>query len=220
MNVNKYVYLLLCVFIFSCGQGKKTQSNETGDTDTVSTDTVLKNPGAVIQNTSSVPGIKQAFAITDNKLKRGLLDSVSYKYDCSGERNGTVTYYSDNGKLALIEHLYNEYSHFSAIDQYFVNEGNLYFTYLDRSVWSFESGQAVEGTTKEEIIEQRLYINNEQPLLCMEKKYTTRPQSTDNPNPESLESKEVKCKGLEPVLKDFSNLLAFKSASSHDCLQK
>jgi len=220
MNVKNYIYLTLSVFVFSCAQEKTTGTNENVDTIAVATDSAAKTTVAVVQNPKSVSEIKQKFAVINDKLHSGLMDSISYKYNCNGERNGTIIYYSDNGKLAVIKHLYNEYSHFSAIDQYFVSDGKLYFAFLDRSVWSFEPGQAAEGATKDDITEQRLYINEEKPLLCLEKKYTTRPQSANNPNPESIESKEVKCKNLEPVLKDYNRLLAFKDASTHDCLVK
>lgn len=220
MNVKNYIYLTLCLFLFACVQDKRTGENAVADTIAVAGDSAAKTPVTVVQNPESVSEIKQAFAIINDKLQRALMDSISYKYDCSGERNGTITYYSDNGKLAVIRHSYNEYSHFSAIDHYFVNDGKLYFTFLNRSVWSFESGQAAEGATKEDNTEQRLYIHEKKPLLCLEKKYTTRPQSSNNPDPEIIQSKEVKCKSMEPVLKQYDRLLAFKDGSSHDCLMK
>ena len=220
MKVKNYIYLTLCACLFSCMQDEQNGDNVAVDTNSVVGDSAVKTQVAIVQNPKSVSEIKQAFAIINDRLMHGLLDSISYTYDCSGERNGTVTYYSDNGKLAVIKHSYNEYSHFSAIDQYFVNEGKLYFTFLDSTVWSFEPGHAAEGATKDDITEQRLYLNEEKPLLCLEKKYTRRSQSSDNPNPDRIESKEVKCKSLEPVLKDYNRLLAFKDASSRDCLAK
>lgn len=76
------------------------------------------------------------------------------------------------------------------------------------------------GATKDNITEKRLYIDGEKPLLCLEKRYVKRSHSSDNPRPESVESQEVDCKPLEPVSKDFGELLAFKNSSSQGCLGK
>ncbi|TCD01197.1 hypothetical protein [Pedobacter psychroterrae] len=216
--MKNYIYLLLCILLFSCGQ---TQNNETKvDADTNSVDSVSVSSDSVKAqpNPTSVPEIKQAFSLINKKLEQGVLDSVSFKYDCKGERNGTVTYFSEKGKLAVIKHSYNEYSHFSAVDQYFVNDGSLFFAHFNRVVWSFASGQAAEGATKDDITEQRIYIAAEKPLLCLEKKYTINSHSSDNPIPGNLSNKEVECKTTASVLRGFGKLLAFKDSANRDCL--
>jgi len=212
-----YMCSLLCLFFFSCGQKRSADEKNTIYTGSaiLNTDsvTVHSNPTSVVQ-------IKKRYAIINDKLKRGLLDSLSFKYDCNMERSGTVTYFSDKGELIMIKHTYNEYSHFSAIDQYFISNNNLFFAHLNGASWSFESGQAAEGATKDDIIEQRLYVENEKPLLCLEKKYTKRSHSSNNPLSANVPNKQVKCKPIEALIKDFNKLVEFKSSANHDCLEK
>lgn len=211
------LYTLLCLFLFSCGQKRNTEATTTVVADpaavNIKADTVASKP-------TSVEQIKQRFANINTKLQGGLLDSIAYKYDCNGERSGTVTYYSDHGKLAMIKHNYSEYSHFEASDQYFISNGNLFFAYFNRLNWSFESGQAAEGATTDHITEQRLYIANEQSLLCLEKKYTKRSHAHANSRPADVQNKKVACKPMEPVIKDFNKLVEFKDNGNHDCLGK
>lgn len=219
-----YIYLTLCLISFSCGQTRNSEdsTNLNADSAAARTDSVPQNSksGIVDSNPLSVEEIKQRYAIINDKLQRGLLDSTSFKYDCNQERNGTITYFSDKGQLTMIKHSYNEYSHFSAVDLYFVSNSTPFFAHFNRVSWSFESGQAAEGATKDDITEQRLYIVKEKPLLCLEKKYTKRSHSSDNPRPEDVQSKQVKCKPIEPVLKDFGKLIDFKDNAQHDCLEK
>ena len=211
------MYSLLCLFFFSCGQKRSSDEKNT-----IPTDSAVINTHSVTVDSypTSVEQIKQRYAIINDKLKRGLLDSLSFKYDCNKERSGTVTYFSDKGELLMIKHTYNEYSHFSAVDQYFISNNKLFFAHLNGTSWSFESGQAAEGATKDDIIEQRLYVENEKPLLCLEKKYTKRSHSANNPAPANVPNKQVKCKPIEALLKDFNLLVEFKSSANNDCLEK
>ncbi|RXF67586.1 hypothetical protein [Arcticibacter tournemirensis] len=219
-----YIYLTLCLIFFSCGQTRNSEDSTSLNADSAAarTDSVPQNSksGTLNSNPLSVEEIKQRYAIINDKLQRGLLDSISFKYDCNQERNGTITYFSDKGQLTMIKHSYNEYSHFSAVDLYFVSNNTLFFAHFKRVSWSFESGQAAEGATKDDITEQRLYIVKEKPLLCLEKKYIKRSHSSDNPRPEDVQSKEVKCNSIAPVLKDFGKLIDFKDSDQHDCLEK
>ena len=212
-----YLYTLLCLCFFSCGQKRNTEATTTIVADSaavnVKADTVVSEP-------TSVEQIKQRFAFINTKLQDGLLDSIAYKYDCNGERSGTVTYFTDNGKLAMIKHSYNEYSHFEATDRYFISNDNLYFAYFNRLNWSFEPGQAAEGATTDHITEQRFYIAKQQALLCLEKKYTKRSKAPANLQPANVQNKKVECHPIAPVIKDFNKLVEFKDNVNHDCLGK
>lgn len=216
-----YLYLLLCLFFFSCGQSPNREEKNVTNTDSVevNTDPVSANTNSntVDSNPSTIEDIKQRYAVINDKLQHSLLDSTSFKYDCNQERSGTVTYYSDKGKLAMIKHAYNEYSHFSAVDLYFVSNNSPFFVHLNRVNWSFESERAVEGATKDDIKEHRLYIAGDKSLLCLEKKYIIRSHSSDNPEPENVANKEVKCKPTESTLADFARLMQFKDSANHDC---
>ena len=201
------LYSILCILLSSCGQ---TQNSKKEIRDTV----------ALTSNPSSVSEIKKLYTVINDKLQRNQLDSTSFKYDCNGEISGTVTYFSERGRLTMIKHSYSEYSHYSAVDQYFISRDSLFFVYSNQLSWSFESGQAAEGATKDDITEKRLYIAGEKPLLCLEKKYTERSHASDNPDPQKIASREVACRPIQPVLKDYGKLLAFRESTNHDCLGK
>lgn len=209
--------LFLCLVFFSCGQNRNTEPSTTVVEDSAARVTA---PETVAAQPKTVEQIKQRYADINAKLQGGLLDSVAYKYDCNGERSGTVTYFSNHGKLEMIKHSYNEYSHFEATDQYFISNDHLFFAHFRRSNWSFESGQAADGATKDNIIEQRFYVANEKSLLCLEKKYTKRSHADNNPLPAKVQNKEVACKPMEPLIKDFNKLIDFKNSGDHDCLGK
>jgi hypothetical protein len=221
--------LLLCLVFFSCGQNGNTEPTTTvvddstalvtvPDTVAAQQKNVAVQPTTVAAQPTTVEQIKQHYADINAKLQGGLLDSVAYKYDCNGERSGTVTYFSNHGKLAMIKHSYNEYSHSEAIDQYFISNDHLFFAHFRRSNWSFASGQAPDGATKDNITEQRFYVANEKSLLCLEKKYTKRSHVDNNPQPANVQNKQVACKPMETLIKDFNQLVEFKESSRHDCL--
>lgn len=212
--MKNYIYILLCLSIYSCGQPQKESQVAEPTIDSTTKDSVSDNG-----HPTSVAEVKQRYSIVNDRMLQGTLDSTSIKYDCSGERTGTVTYFSEQGKIAVITHKYSEYSHFSAEVQYFLVDDSLYFVYSKKVVWSFESG-AGEGATKDDIQEERTYLVNNKPVLCLEKKYTKRSKASDNPNPSSLPNSEVSCKDVAPVLADLGKLLAFKQSAKHDCLAK
>ena len=212
--MKNYLYSLLCIALLSCGQTQNPKEKPSLVTNPV------EDSVAVIVNPSTVEDIKKVYTATNEKLKSQSLDSVSYMYNCNDEISGTVTYYSESGKLKLIKHSYSEYSHFTAVDHYYVSDDNLFFAHLKGVSWSFESGRAAEGATKDNITEQRLYVVKKLPVLCLEKKYIKRSHAQDNPLPENVPNKEVECKSIEPTLRDFGKLLAFKDSSNRDCLGK
>lgn len=220
--MKKLFYLLLCVFLASCGQQKESsnQSPMKEINDDRKGSSSQLDSGSIIINPSSIEEIKQAYAAATDKLQRNLLDSASFKYNCNNERSGTITYFSEKAKLVMIRHIYNEYDHHSANDQYFVSDNGLYFAYLNTVLWSFESGRAAEGATKDDVTEQRLYILKEKPVQCLEKKYTILSHSSDNPKPETIQSKQVDCKPVRPLLNQFDKLVAFKEDSDRECFEK
>lgn len=215
--MKNYASIFLLLILFSCGQSTNTNVETILDTSSAPSET--GTPTASI-NPDSVEDIKQLYAQLNDKLQAAMLDSTSIKYDCRGERSGSITYFSENGKLRIIKHVYNEYSHFSAVDQYFISDNKLFFAHLNGLSWSFQSGKAATGATTDNITEKRLYISQEKPLLCLEKKYVKKSDTSDNPSPESVESKKTDCKDSERVLKDFGKLLAFKNSADQGCLGK
>lgn len=196
-------YLLLCLIWFSCGQRQDT-NNRSSEGQETKQDVVASNP-------TSVSEIKQAYAATISKLESGLLDSVSRKYNDFNERSGTITYFSDAGKLSMIKHNYNEYDHYSATDQYFVSDSNLFFVHLTGISWSFVSEKdAAEGATRDNFTEQRMYVVDKSPILCLKKKYTIRSDRPDKVDRENVPNNEVECQSFQPILEDFGRLIALK----------
>ncbi|WP_147273586.1 hypothetical protein [Pedobacter chinensis] len=213
------IYLFACLFFVACQQKQET-SNELPETDGNAKTRSVVQGNSVHSVPSSVAEIKQAYKFTIEQLENKQLDSILIKYDCDHERTGIITYFSHQGKLSMIRHRYNEYDHYSATDEYFVKDDTLFFAYFKSVLWSFESGSAVEGATKDNITEKRFYIFNQKPLQCLEKKYTFRSHAADNPAPETIMNKQVPCKTIEPIIKDFKRLLVFKNNSQHNCLEK
>ncbi|MEJ2882206.1 hypothetical protein [Pedobacter sp. GR22-6] len=121
--MKNYIYTTCCLLLLACGQSQNSTVQNPVQKDSVS---VVTESVESHSNPSSVSEIKNAYAAINDKLQRKRLDSVSFKYDCEGERTGTVTYFSEQGRLALIKHSFNEYSHFSAVDQYFVRQDSLF----------------------------------------------------------------------------------------------
>ncbi|WP_316766006.1 hypothetical protein [Pedobacter frigiditerrae] len=214
-NVN---CLVICLLLLACGQEKKTDTKTIKDTPHQAVE-IGNRQRPEIKQPNSVAAIKQVYAATINLLNAGQLDSVSYNYNCQQERGGKISYFSKNGKLMFIRHSYSEYSHFEATDQYFVNDNKLYFAHLNRMVWSFVSGEG-DGVTKDDITESRFYVVDDQPILCLEKKFTIRKNAKDNPEADDVPNKVVNCKPIKGLLKEFNVLLAFKDKGNKGCLEK
>ncbi|MDQ8054010.1 MAG: hypothetical protein REI78_13330 [Pedobacter sp.] len=192
------------MLVIACGRTEKapdsTQKHNHDVTDSVARNTVP----------ASIQEIKALFATTINQLSMGKLDSTVLTYDCAGERSGTITYFTESGNLRLIRHRYSEYSHYTAEDEYFVSDEKLYFAFLHGVSWSFVS----DGATKDDHLEQRIYLANNKPIQCLEKKYAVQTGQTKTPN---AVNRRVDCKPVAPLLKKFEQLLNFRKVK-RDCL--
>jgi len=217
------ICLLSCVLLISCHQEQKVGGEPAVARDR---DTAVKASSGskllrAFDRPRSVAEIREAYAFTVDQMNSGQLDSVSFKYNCQQERSGTVTYFSEKGILRIIRHQYAEYDHHEATDQYFLNnDSTLFFAHLKRLSWSFESVVGKDGATKDDIKEQRIYIVDKEAIQCLEKKFTTRSTSSDNPKPEAVPNKQVACRPIKPLLKDLQQLLDFRHSEDHSCLGK
>jgi len=212
------VYLLVCFTLISCQQENKT--SEKADSNQTTEVTVPKPIAAKVTKPTSIAEIKTAFANTNSQLQEKQLDSIAYQYDCDKERAGTITYFSDKGKLVLIKHSYNEYDHYAANDYYFISNDSLYFANLNSVYWSFESGSAAEAATKDDVTEQRIYIVNGKAEQCLEKKYTIHSEQKNKKLAETAQNKQIECKPLKPLFTFFNKLVAFQKSSNKECLEK
>ncbi|RZK39434.1 MAG: hypothetical protein EOO90_18790 [Pedobacter sp.] len=214
----KNLIYLVVVFLFSCGGSQ--DNSKISEQDTSVTPNIDTNEVAIeeVQSFRSIEDIKKGYASVVQKMDKGLLDSLSFKYNCDNERSGTVTYYSENSKVVSIAHRYAEYDHHSAVDQYFLQDDKLYFAFLNTTYWSFQSGAAAEGATKDDITEQRIYLIDNTAVECLEKKYTILSEASNNPVPATVPNKKIKCKPVKPLLDKFQMILNFKGKSDKSCL--
>ncbi|MGK6352881.1 hypothetical protein [Parapedobacter sp. DT-150] len=165
----------------------------------------------------TVEDIQRTYAAIVAQKERGTLDSASFKYSCYNEKSGTVSYFSEKGRLRMIVHRYNEYDHHSAVDYYFVQDSTLFFVYLNRVSWAFESGP--EGSTKDNITERRIYLVDQKPIRCLEKKFVVRSEVANNPRSESVANKEVNCTPSDSVNQPFWILAKYHNRNPPDCLK-
>ncbi|EJL68264.1 hypothetical protein [Chryseobacterium populi] len=201
------LFLLSLVFITSC----KNETNKTVDQNSAAADTLTFGPtkaSSVKENKIlTVEDIKKEYGILNGELSKGKLDSLSFKYECD-ERSGEVTFYSDKEGLKIIKHFYAEYSHFSSVENYFIKNETPFFILKEDTSWSFDDGTPEKPETKDDIIEQRIYLQNGKAIKCLEKNYMVK-SSGSSPDPGKILNKEIQCSG-EELLKTYGLLLKSK----------
>lgn len=217
LSYKNIFYGFIILFLTSCTQQPETGTGQQEqmpfqNTLTDSVDTAAK----ANQMLATVAGIQETYSSVMKQLETGTMDSTSFKYSCHGEKGGTVTYFSDEGQLRLVVHRYHEYDHYSAVDRYFVDEGRLYFAYLNGVSWSFEDG----GGTRDNVKEQRIYVVNQRPIRCLEKKYAIRSKAGENPRPETVANKEVDCKSPASIIGPYRILLKYREKGTSGCLSQ
>ena len=216
----KICLLLFLSLLFACKQSSNSTDNEARVL--LHEDTLPFSPKKTKvqqEQPTSVEDIQLAYKEIIASYEKGTLDSTSFKYNCNGEKSGTVTYFSAQGKLKMIKHNYNEYDHHEMLDQYYVFENTLFFAHLKSLSWSFDSGP--EGSTKDRITEKRIYLSAKSPIKCLEKQYEIRLHAGVNPNPESVPNKEVACTLTKSTIeKPFKLLTKYWKASPPNCLNE
>lgn len=205
--MKKLLLVSSLLLIISCKKENSKTSEDnfsTGNSASKTTKDSLKSKNDL----NSINEIKNEYKLVNSKLLAKKLDSVTFDYECE-ERSGNVVYYSENGILKVVKH-FNADSHFSSTENYFVNEGKPYFIFKDDTVWSFDGGTSEKPETKDDITEQRFYIVNGKPIQCLEKKYTLKSNSTNNPKSENIQNKEIKNCSIDELQKTFTLLLKNK----------
>lgn len=218
MTQNWGILLLIGLACAAC----QSNTQNTNAADTAALATAPSGPLAdEAANTSesleNIAAIQDAYVATVEKRASGHLDSTTFEYDCNGERNGRVAYFSENGQLVLVRHVYGEYSHHEFEEEYFVRNNQLFFAFKKSTSWAFESG-AIEGATKDDIVESRMYFQEEKPFRCLQKTYVMRTKSPDNPVPAELPNKEVACQPATSSLDTFRLLLERRDNPTKGCL--
>jgi hypothetical protein len=197
------------VFIFSCK--KETGKNPlkaSGSSDTLTSSSV-RDSTTVENKLLTIEDIKKEYQSINDKLNKKGLDSVSFDYNCNDERSGTVTFFSDQKGLRMIKHFYAEYSHFSSVENYFIKNNTLFFIFKEDTSWNFDGGTPEKPETKDDIIEHRIYLQNNTPIKCFEKKYSIRSKESIHPDVDKMANKEVSC-SVDELLKTYQLLLKNK----------
>jgi len=212
-------YLLTLFVAFSCGQSPPSDPAE-GSAPIRGTDTTAESPIArsgAAHRLRNMEDIRKEYSHVTSEVESNGMVSDFFIYNCHGEKKGKVMYFSDEAGLRLIRHTYDEYSHFSATDEYFVKDGFLFFVLFDHVSWSFEG----EGETRDDVTEKRFYIIEAQALKCLEKKFTVRSPSSADTRRQRAANKETDCSSLEAVLNKFELLSSYRSREKDpDCLEE
>lgn len=199
------VYLVAFVALISCKE----------NTTLIEDSPAVAAPGAeansptdsseVLQTIESVADIQKEYTRVTSNIQSGKMDSTSFSYNCNVEKKGTVTYFSETGQLRMIKHRYNEYSHFSATEQYVVKDSALFFVLQSSLAWSFVD----QNQTKDNVTENRIYIIDSKPVKCLQKKFTVYSNTKDAPQADTVPNKEIECAALEPISDKFALLLKY-----------
>jgi len=211
----KNIPILLClILIFSCEKQSPIKNNSDSKNESNKTSKISDTAKISLQNTDE---IKAEYTKINQQINAKKLDSTSFNYECN-ERSGIVVYYSQNGKLKSIKHYFSEYSHYSSVENYFVNDDQPFFIFQQETVWNFDGGTAEKPETKDEINEKRLYYINNKLEKCLEKKYTVRSAEKSRLSPDNIKNYESKTCPDKELMKTFSNLMSHKNKKT-DCLQ-
>lgn len=200
------ISLSLLLAISCKKEESKTLQNKSSDNDTVTLKNDLK-----IQNDSvkTIADIKTEYARLNNLLISRKLDSTKFNYNCD-EKEGEVTLYFQDKKLAIVKDFYAEHSHFSSSSIYFIKNEQVFFIFNDETVWNFADGGTPEKPeTKDDIKEKRIYILNNKAVQCFEKNYSIRSNGR-NKNPESISNKETKC-DIDELMKKYQLIIKNKN---------
>lgn len=204
------------MFCFSCMNHPPPAADTSANIQSTDSVTIVEVPKTQIKPVRTIKDVQQAYADISTKVKKGLLDSVSFKYNCNNEKDGTVSYFSEKGQLRLMVHRYNEYSHFSASDHYFVQDSMLFFVFKRSVLWSFSGPQ---GSTRDSITEQRTYLIKQQPVQCLQKAFVIRSHLANNPKPETLPNKAINCASAKFVMKPYRLLMKYRDQGTTGCLE-
>ncbi|MBD1422830.1 hypothetical protein [Sphingobacterium chuzhouense] len=208
--------LFIMVFFFSCVQ--KGEKN-VGEEDSLSLPTTVQQPDRMWLSKwtpHDIPEIQRMYGSIISLIDQNKLDTLSFAYNCKEEKRGKVTYYAKEDKLLVIEHQYNEYDHYEAIDRYYIQNDSVYFAFFKGTYWSFASG---EGVTKDDIKERRIYIVKGSPIKCLEKKYSIHSDSSENTDSDAITNMEVDCVSAKSIDVPFQLLKKYYKHPTSGCLE-
>lgn len=215
--MNKIVWLLAAMLVLHACQ-ETTPQNSTGEEET-STDSATAPESAPFSLTT-IEDIRTLYAQIVQRKEKGNYTLSSFEYDCQGEKAGTVAYYQDATGIQLIEHQSSEYSHYGSTEQYFVYQGRPFFIYFEGASWIFDVEAELEGATRDDITEQRFYILNGELAQCLQKEFTIRSASSNNPVSAEVPNQKVNCPPIQELTDQFERLMKYKNQKEDmECLE-
>ncbi|MBL6445145.1 hypothetical protein JMN32_02420 [Fulvivirga sp. 29W222] len=166
------------------------------------TETIIKD---IRSKYATVMGLKDKEALTVEVLE----------YRCPDfPEEGTITYYSQDEEVKLIEHSFSEGDHYGGKNQYLVWEGKLFFYFSDVGYWTFDMGTGDEdepvSQTKDIITESRFYFDNEEAVKCLSKNYEIRSRDAEKVKPENIPNEEINCFDSPEIMHKFKAIMELK----------
>lgn len=211
----KFKYVFSFMGLISIGVCCKQHDTQESENHLVNKDSLdeKSNYNSAYRAPKDVDEVKQLYAIWKQKENQDILKKDSLDYKCKDEKNGTLTYFSEQGNLRIIEHHYSEYDHFSATDRYYIIDDKPFFIHSKEVAWSFEA----EGKTKDNVTEYRGYIIEGTSVQCFDKKYILKSGSDTNPDPDQIPNKSSDCKNIQQLVAEYENLLKSKKSRVFNC---
>ncbi|MFD2825899.1 hypothetical protein ACFSYG_05405 [Leeuwenhoekiella polynyae] len=208
------VLLLFCsvLLISSCKENPKNQKTPIPQSQDAGSET--PEPISSPQTLTNIEDIKKEYSRLTQLLKTKDLDSTSFTYNCNGEKSGTVVFFSDTTGLKVIRHAHNEYSHFEAADLYYLRDEVPFFVFSTNTTWSFSGGTADAPQTTDNVVENRFYLLNGEPVDCLRKQYSIKSDEANPVNPNTITNQKTDCKAIEDYLETYKLLLKHRETTS------
>lgn len=204
----KILITILCLaLVISCKKESNSaiQNESSKDSLTGKNDSTQSN-----ENPQNIDEIKKEFAAINDKLLAQKLDSTGFDYNCE-EIEGDVHFYYENKKLKMVKHFFAD-SHFSSATQYYVKNDTVFFIFKDDTVWQFDGGTPEKPITKDSINQQRIYLQNGNPIECLKKSFIIRSVG-QNVNPENVPNKEGTC-DVKELMTTYQTILNNKNSKN------
>lgn len=205
-------YFFFILTILACSEKESSDGNRLDN----KTTEVQVNSKPTIKKMQSVSDIRASYAEINERIRTKSLDSSFFKYNCNDEKSGIVTFFKEKGKVRLIRHSHSEYSHFSATNEYFVESDSVFFIYSKEVQWTF----ADQNKTRDEIVEKRFYVLNDQPVKCLQNESTVLVSSAESNVLKATSNKKINCSSFRPMLMQFKKLISLQDQKKDmQCLE-